>query len=384
MICLFLGALGIASPSLASRVLVVVNADSDVSREVGAYYMSHRGVRSKVEVHCADSAVSAAGETIAYPAFEKSIEQPVELYLAKHSGIDFIVLTKGVPIRITGAPDLGMNESQPSVDSFLASLGYGKANSATKVTLTDSGFKGAAWLNRFWGSEDRFSHSKFGGYLVTRLDGYTAEDAERLVDESIEAEQKKPDGKFLLDSCPSFGYTDPNSEPMNAVSTGSGGAVSVNEIAYNHYNGDMLRAASELEKRGALTEMEKTDTFVSGFDLMGYVSWGSNDSHFDASHYHALSFAPGGIAETAVSTSARTFLPTGGGQSLIADLIAQGATGTKGYCDEPLLQAVASPTILFDRYTRGWTLAESYYAASRFVGWEDIVVGDPICQPFGR
>ena len=103
---------------------------------------------------------------------------------------------------------------------------------------------------------------------------------------------------------------------------------------------------------------------------------------FDPANYKKLRFADGGIAETAVSTSARTFLPTTGGQSLIADLISQRVTGVKGYCDEPLLQAVASPTILFDRYTRGWNLAESFYAASRFVGWEDIVIGDPLCRPY--
>jgi hypothetical protein len=34
-----------------------------------------------------------------------------------------------------------------------------------------------------------------------------------------------------------------------------------------------------------------------------------------------------------------------GGQSLIADLVARGATGEKGYTDEPPLQAIASPTI---------------------------------------
>ena len=62
--------------------------------------------------------------------------------------------------------------------------------------------------------------------------------------------------------------------------------------------------------------------------------------------------------------------------------IAQGVTGAKGYTDEPLLQAVASPSILWDRYTRDWTLAESFYAASRFVGWEDIVLGDPLCRPY--
>ena len=47
--------------------------------------------------------------------------------------------------------------------------------------------------------------------------------------------------------------------------------------------------------------------------------------------------------------------------------------------DEPLLQAVASPSVTMERYTSGFTLAESLYAASRFVGWEDVVIGDPLC-----
>ena len=30
----------------------------------------------------------------------------------------------------------------------------------------------------------------------------------------------------------------------------------------------------------------------------------------------------------------------------------------------------------------GYTLAESFYAASHFVGWEDVVIGDPLCSPY--
>jgi hypothetical protein len=87
-------------------------------------------------------------------------------------------------------------------------------------------------------------------------------------------------------------------------------------------------------------------------DLMGYCSWGSNDPKFDEKGYLMLRFNPGAIAETAVSTSARTFLPTSGGQSLIADLIHGRVTGVKGYCDEPLLQAIASRLAV-----SGWRLA---------------------------
>jgi hypothetical protein len=46
-----------------------------------------------------------------------------------------------------------------------------------------------------------------------------------------------------------------------------------------------------------------------------------------------------------------------------------------------MLQAVASPTIALDRYLHGFTLAESLYAASRFVGWTDVVLGDPLTRP---
>jgi uncharacterized protein (TIGR03790 family) len=114
---------------------------------------------------------------------------------------------------------------------------------------------------------------------------------------------------------------------------------------------------------------------------------------FDAIGYRGLRFSPGALADTAVSTSGRTFLAAQESpspimdqlsQSLIADLIAQGVTGAKAYTDEPLVQAIASPSILFDRYTRGWTLAESFYAASALVGWEDIVIGDPLARAYPR
>jgi uncharacterized protein (TIGR03790 family) len=131
-------------------------------------------------------------------------------------------------------------------------------------------------------------------------------------------------------------------------------------------------------------------TFIGGrSNLLGYFSWGSNDEDssqsggfYSANACLSLFFAPGALCDTAVSTSARTFLPTRGGQSLLVDLIAHGLTGGKGYTDEPLLQAIASPTIVFDRYTAGYTIAESFYAASHFVGWEDVVIGDPLCSPY--
>ena len=118
-------------------------------------------------------------------------------------------------------------------------------------------------------------------------------------------------------------------------------------------------------------------------DLMGYYSWGSNDLRFDQRAYRSLRFAPGGIAETAVSTSGRTFAdPRMPWQSLIADLVAQGVTGCKGYVSEPGVMATARADILFDRYTAGFNLAESFYSATWLIRCKEVVVGDPICAPY--
>lgn len=369
----------------ADRVLVVQNGASPTSIEISSDYMKRRGVKALLKVACADSALSAGKETIAYADFAEQIEKPLRAALKARPQIDFIVLTKGIPIRITGAPNAGMSGTQPSLDSIIAALDYPEIKGAIKISLNDSGFTGKAWANRFWNATKRFSHKEFGGYLVTRLDGYTVSEAKGLVAWAMQAESAPPTGRFLLDTCAAFGYTDPAKQPLEAIKKGEVDPKVVNEMAFNEFNSDMERAAQELTEAGLSVLLDKAESFVGGkAELLGYCSWGSNDAKYVADNYHTLRFAPGGLAETAVSTSARTFLPTTGGQSLIADLIHQRVTGVKGYCDEPLLQAVASPTVLFSRYTQGWTLAESFYAASRFVGWEDIVIGDPLCAPFKR
>lgn len=374
----------LSAPTGASRVLVIENANSGASIEIAADYIRERHIPNLLPIQCQDSAADPGKETLPYSDFKSSIEAPLRAYLTAHPKIDFIVLTKGIPIRLTGAPT-GESGNQPSLDSMIASFGYESRKDTARITLNDSGFTGKAWVNRFWNSHERFSHAKFGGYLVTRLDGYTIDEAKGLVRLALQAEKNGPTGTILLDTAPSHGLGDVSKVPLAIMDAKSDGTAVLGELNYNEYDADMVAAAGVLQKKNVPVLLDRQDAFVGHRgDLMGYCSWGSNDPHFDAAGYLLLRFNPGAIAETAVSTSARTFLPTTGGQSLIADLIHGRVTGVKGYCDEPLLQAVASPTILFDRYTSGWTLAESFYAASRLVGWEDIVIGDPLCRPYQR
>ena len=366
------------------RVLVVENTSSPDSVAIANDYMLRRHVHNLVRIECADSAVSAANETTTWKVFQTAILGPVVDFVEAHPQIEFIVLTKGVPIRIADAPGMGLRNTMPSVDSTLAAIGYDSNPAAERFHINDSGFTGSGWANRFWRSQVPFSHARFGGYLVTRLDGYTVADAMALTTRSLEA-SRPPTGEILLDTNPGTGYVKIDDQPLGIFAAAKPGDPSrtLPDITYNNYNTDMVKAALMLESRHVPVELDLRPKFVGNRqDLAGYASWGSNDGSFDPKAYHSLSFAPGAIGDTAVSTSGRTFLPTTGGQSLVADLIAQGITGVKGYSDEPLLSAISSPSVLFKRYTEGWTLAESFYAASRFLGWEDIVLGDPICRPY--
>jgi uncharacterized protein (TIGR03790 family) len=197
-------------------------------------------------------------------------------------------------------------------------------------------------------------------FLVTRLDGYDIEDCLKLVDDSLEAKPEK--GPFFFDPAANRRAGD-----------------------YGLLQKEMLFMANLMGRRGYQVEIGKPGAFAAPpGPLAGYCSWGSNDSSYKRDVYRELRFKPGALAETFVSTSGRTFSDRDApGQSLVADLVAQGVTGVKGYVSEPRIFALAHPQILWDRYTSGYDLAESFYMSSAVLGWKDVVIGDPLCRPYG-
>jgi uncharacterized protein (TIGR03790 family) len=336
----------------AKHVLVVVNTASNASMQIGSYYASKRAVPKSNVVRLLCSAEEACSKE----EFEKKILAPVKKQVAAAKWrIDYIVTTKGVPIRSGGGNGY-------SVDSML--VGMNRKNKQLPEYLTQQTPNVQRLIeeskNPYLGARKHFDSNTFQMYLVCRLDAYTVGDAMKLVDNSLKASAQK--GPILLDWSPKR--------------EGAG---------YKMMNDTLISAARVLQQKGFKYTLEKTETFVdSDQKLMGYASWGSNDSSYDERAYHRLRFAPGAIAETFVSTSARTFTPTTGGQSLIADLISQGVTGVKGYASEPYAWALCHVDVLFDHYTAGFNLAESFYSSSLLIKWKDVVIGDPLCSPYRR
>lgn len=364
----------------AENVLVVRNGNSPVSCRIAAYYASKRSISGGniVTISIPDSSVSSANETISYPDYRAKIEAPIHDFLFNKGlsdKVQYIVLTKGIPIMLPSDPASGAHGE--SVDSMLAALDI---VNPMVIRLGPGDNPLAAVINRYWRSSEPFSHSKYGGYLVTRLDGYTEADAKALVDRAL-APRSSPI-YVLMDAKFAPKPEDIAKQPLSFLLPDGTGNRDF-KLSYADFDADMVKAGQIAGSRPHVTAIiDQTKTFIgSDKPLTIYCSWGSNaHENYKPGVYHSIKFAPRGIVETGVSTSGRSFLPTTGGQSMIADLIAQGAAGAKCYVTEPYITAVASPSVMVDLYTSGRNLAESYYAASRFIGWKDIVLGDPLCK----
>ena len=341
------------SPEACRHVLVVVNRNDSDGRKVGQYYCQRR----KIPKGNAIMVDVANLESISETDYRLRIEDPVRAAIKRSkTRIDYVLLTKGVPIRIGDGNGY-------SVDGHLATMYLnitplpptidGKEQSGLDVAFKQT-------LNPYFNAQERFSRDKFNMLLVTRLDGYVYQDLKALVDHSMAAKPHR--GPFFFDK-----------------------ATNRNGKGYGDLNRGLDTVHNILKSKGMQSTVDQSADFIApGKPLAGYASWGSNDGKFDARAYHRLRFLPGAIGETFVSTSGRTFLPTTGGQSLVADLIAQGITGIKGYVSEPYVFALARPEVLMDHYTSGFNLAESFYAASQVVKWKDVVIGDPLCNPYGK
>lgn len=348
------------------NVLLVVNKDSKVSQSVGAHY----GARRNVPAQQVCSIKTWDEEEIDRAIFDKEIRRPILDCLTKGGLQDrvlYIVLTKGVPLKIKDSDEQG---DHASVDSELTLL-YQDLLGLPRV------LRGRVPNPYFAGSRGgrlvRFSHREFPIYLVTRLDGYDLADVRALIDRGLAPSHE---GRFVLD--------------LSGDDTATGN--------------NWLRAAAEKLKEAGVPAsrivLETSEKFLAGEkDVLGYASWGSNDRS-NHSRFLSNTWVNGALLAEFVSTDARTFEKppkkwnigtwsdppisffAGSPQSLIADSIHEGVTGAAGYVYEPYLGACVRPQFLFPAYVHGLNLAESFYSAIPSLSWQTVVVGDPLTTPF--
>src|SRR5437899_8512879 len=88
-----------AEAQTSDNVLLVINDSSAVSGQIGDYYARKRIIPSENVLRL----TTPTTEQISRADFERSIETPLAAWFARtgaHDRILYIVLTKGVPLRI--------------------------------------------------------------------------------------------------------------------------------------------------------------------------------------------------------------------------------------------------------------------------------------------
>jgi uncharacterized protein (TIGR03790 family) len=352
-----------------ARVLVVVNELNTDSVEIGERYATVRSVPPAQILRLR----MPPAEQITRQQFQTFIERRIATWLTQSNMQDkilHIVLTKGVPLRISGSA--GQSGTIASVDSELALLyrrllGYSVPPAGR---VENPLFQQSRPLD----DARPFSHTTHDIYLVTRLDGFTKADAISLIDRCASAARN---GRIVLDQR---------------------GGLGLAQVGDNW----LSQAADSLSKSGFSDRvvLDKSSAPVKeNAAVLGYFSWGSNDT--SQARLPGIKFAPGAIAGMFVSTDARTFKEPpaswalgnwrdrttffeGSPQSLVGDLIRQGVTGVAGHVAEPYLEGSVRPQILFPAYLAGFNLAESFYMAMPYLSWQNVVIGDPLCSPFAK
>ena len=360
---------GLAFPQSAANVLVVANRNAPDSLRVADRYARARGI-AQDQVLRLDMPSS---EEIEREQFDRAIQTPIATWLYAHAAQDrilYLVLTKGVPLRIRGSS--GRNGTVASVDSELTLLYRRLTGVAAPVA---GAIPNPYFLDRFDAARARlFTHDAFDIYLVARLDGFTVADVEGVIDRGMAPSRE---GRILLDQ--------------------KGGLETAGGDAWLRQAADWLKAAGW----GDRVVLQSTSQVLTGEkQVLGYYSWGSNDPAISARHL-GLQFVPGALAAMFVSTDARTFQEppadwnigpwsdrrrffANSPQSLTGDLIRDGVTGAAGHVAEPFLDATIRPDILFPAYASGFNLVEAFYMAMPSLSWQTVVVGDPLCTPFAR
>lgn len=339
------------------NVLVVINDASARSRTIGEYYVRQRAIPLQNICHLRVS----TDETIPRTIYDTKIAAPVAAFL-RAGGLTetvlYIVTTQGVPLRIAGSQGAGGEGA--SVDSELTLL-YQQIHGRGHPLR-------APIPNPFYGHEDAaFGHPQFPIYLLTRLAGYDFADVKGIIDRALVAVNR---GKVVIDA------TNDSDHPGNK----------------------WLRAAAAKLPKDRLVFDETSTVLYDETDVIGYAGWGSNDRD-RTRRFLGFHWLPGAIMTEYVSTNARTFSKppdnwtistwkdgdkprwfAGSPQTMTADYIHEGVTGTSGHIDEPYLQLTPHPDHLLPAYLHGRNLAESYYLALPGLSWQNVVIGDPLCR----
>jgi len=373
------GALRFANPAgdpdhLADHLLVVYNTKDPQSESLARYYAQRRQIPPERMLALA----CPLTEEISRAQYEETIHQPILDDLLRHHGLErhtetaqlrdgpaqvltatrndiwAIVLMRGVPLKIAESPskEPGL-ESEPELKPNAAAV------DSELATLPVSGLPLGGFVPNPFFDEANAGEVRAGPelatrlVLVTRLDGPTASNVRRMIDDCLAAEKNRLAGEAVIDS---RGFDDWLRKSRDLLAA-DGWPVTFDNRP------DTLPATAPLNQ---------VALYLGWYTPTANGPWVTPPDRFVrgaiAYHLHSLS------AWTVRSTT----------ENWVGPLIDHGADATMGCVYEPYLALTPHLDIFTRRLLDGDSFAEAAYASQLGLSWMTTVVGDPLYRPFQK
>lgn len=212
-------------------------------------------------------------------------------------------------------------------------------------------------------SENGFTLS----YMVSRLDGNSYNDVIQLIDRSATPDYSG-DGTWVIDPhtyyYPEAYYNDYNSyDSYTLVNTKD----KLTQLGFNiNYQNDRSRS------------------FITSNSnpVIGYQSWGAHagmDSNY-ITNTLTFNYLNGAVFNSIESFNGTSMNPAYrmDKQGLISEFITKGGSGGPCTCYEPYLGGNDNSQYFFPAYAMGYGLVDAAYMGIPYLGWRNIVIGDPL------
>lgn len=330
---------------IAEDVVVIYNSDIPESQKLAEFYQQQRNV----------PAINIIGfpmpnkDEISRSEFT-SFKDTLNLAMIKNKLKEkrVLLLVRGVPFKVKRS---GSSADEASLDSELsANADFSKLEGG----ITNHYFKRELVLKTFEQSFPDLRSLK----LVTRIDGPSYQDCERIIRDSIATEKTGLWGVTYLDKA----FKGKGHE------AGDNALDSIERL--NWING--IPTVKEKTKHTYPTDYPMADASV-------YFGWYTTHANGPLLHKD-FKFKKGAIASHLHSFSASQLRSLT--KNWVGPLIAKGACAVLGNAYEPFLSGVTQSDIFYQRLLSGFTFAEAAYMATPALSWQSIMIGDPLYTPF--
>jgi len=337
----------------AKEVVVLVNENVPESVAIGEYYATRRAI-PKANI-CRIK--TTPNEICDWAALRKDILEPLTKFLEDKPDILYIVPTWGVPVKTREekpANDGKDGEAGP-IKSWVSGRDYACIDREIELIKIPHEIDG--WIASTVFRHQRRITREDSIYIVSRLDGPTAEAARGLVDLALYGEAYGIEGRALLDT---RGLA--KEDPLGATD------AEMKEIA------PLFERASidfDHDDKGDVVDLATRESaghywgWYTGNVLCSKESW---------------RFRPGAVGAHLHSFSGAQLRRTN--QTWTGPLVHFGITGTCGTVYEPLVAGFPYGQVFFDRFLSGHTFGESMAMATMFTSWVAVYVGDPLYAPY--